>query len=241
MYLSVPVAASQAAAAAGCQPPQFMVWRLASLRSFTPHASSSPKQLEATAATCLSPSTRRHPRRLPPPAASFEQQQWQSSSTNSRSGGPAALQVRRALGLDYGRRVVGLAVSTLGLAPRPLEGLPGCASASEQLATAAAALEVAEREGCDAVVVGLPVTATGNLRQRGTDSQQGRRCRNFATNLAALAAPRRVRVFLADERGSTLLAREALAASGSRKSAFGKVGGLRGRVMGRCWPSTGAC
>lgn len=33
--------------------------------------------------------------------------------------------VRKALGVDYGRRRIGLAVSTLGLAPRPLGTLPG--------------------------------------------------------------------------------------------------------------------
>ena len=32
---------------------------------------------------------------------------------------------RRALGVDYGRKQVGLAVSTLGLAPRPLTNLRG--------------------------------------------------------------------------------------------------------------------
>jgi len=36
--------------------------------------------------------------------------------------GPAAL-LQRALGVDYGRRQIGLAVSTLGIAPRPLSGI----------------------------------------------------------------------------------------------------------------------
>jgi hypothetical protein len=31
----------------------------------------------------------------------------------------------RALGVDYGRRLIGLAVSTMGLAPRPLPPIPG--------------------------------------------------------------------------------------------------------------------
>ncbi|KAL4436633.1 hypothetical protein ABPG75_003772 [Micractinium tetrahymenae] len=117
---------------------------------------------------------------------------------------------------------MGLAVSTLGLAPRPLRGLPGCASAADQLATAAAVLEVATRERCDAIVMGLPVTSTGSLWRRDTDSQQGRRCRNFASTLASLAGPRGLQVFLADERGSTLAARQVLEASGSRRSTFSK-------------------
>jgi hypothetical protein len=32
---------------------------------------------------------------------------------------------RRALGVDYGRKQIGLAVSTMGLAPRPLSNLRG--------------------------------------------------------------------------------------------------------------------
>lgn len=157
-----------------------------------------------------------------------------------------AHQVQRALGLDYGRRVVGLAVSTLGFAPRPLDGLPGC-TVHEQMALAATVLDIARREGCDAIVVGLPVTQRGDLRQRDTDSQQGRRCRNFAENLAAAAAAPssnsaasgsggrnslfksgggsgKVRVFLANEQGSTMQARQELAASGRRKAVVSKVG-----------------
>ena len=36
-----------------------------------------------------------------------------------------ARDVRRALGVDYGRRHIGVAVSTLGLAPRPLQFIRG--------------------------------------------------------------------------------------------------------------------
>ena len=36
-----------------------------------------------------------------------------------------AKDVRRALGVDYGRRHIGVAVSTLGLAPRPLQFIRG--------------------------------------------------------------------------------------------------------------------
>ncbi len=174
---------------------------------------------------------------------------WQSAASSPPPSSPAH-QVQRALGLDYGRRVVGLAVSTLGFAPRPLDGLPGC-TVHEQMVLAASVLEIARREGCDAVVVGLPVTQRGDLRQRDTDSQQGRRCRNFAENLAAAAAAAptsssssssssgggstgslfksgggssRIRVFLADERGSTMQARQELAASGRRKALVSKVG-----------------
>ena len=160
-------------------------------------------------------------------ARSLPQQEREEEGRNDNpapnpTGSRPAHQVRRALGLDYGRRVVGLAVSTLGLAPRPLEGLPG-PLAHEQLQLAAAVLAVAQREACDAIVLGLPVTLAGSLRRRSTDSQQGRRCRNFADNMAAVAAPHAIPVFLADERGSTLAARELLASSGSRRSTLSKV------------------
>lgn len=178
---------------------------------------------------------RRDKQTTSPPAAAVASAAWppeeRQEGRRPGSGSPAR-QVQRALGLDYGRRVVGLAVSTLGLAPRPLEGLPGC-GLDGQVALAAAVLEIARRESCDAVVVGLPVTQAGSLRKRDTDSQQGRRCRNFALNLAAAAegpaggsggnGGSSIRVFLADERGSTLEARHVLASSGRRSSAFGKV------------------
>lgn len=38
---------------------------------------------------------------------------------------PPPMKLQRALGVDYGRKFVGLAVSTLGFAPRPLKPLPG--------------------------------------------------------------------------------------------------------------------
>jgi RNase H-fold protein (predicted Holliday junction resolvase) len=126
------------------------------------------------------------------------------------------------LGLDYGRRTVGLAVSTLGLAPRPLDGLPGV-QGHEQMRLAADVLAIARREACDAVVVGLPVTREGQLCNASTDSQQGRRCRTFAKNLAAMAADHAVLVFLANEQGSTMAAQQALELSGSRRSTIGKV------------------
>lgn len=193
---------------ADCRPPQLAAWRLANLRQFA----------EGRAVIRYrSAAENVEQRRLARP------QRWALAAYSASLEDSPAQHVQRALGLDYGRRVVGLAVSTLGLAPRPLDGLPGCASAADQLATASAVLEVAARERCDAIIVGLPVTSTGSLRRRDTDSQQGRRCRNFASTLASLAEPRGLRVFLADERGSTMEARHVLEASGSRRSTIGRV------------------
>jgi len=66
------------------------------------------------------------------------------------------------------------------------------------------------------VVIGLPVTLAGSLRRRQTDSQQGRRCRNFADAVAAAASSTSLTVFLIDERGTTMEAENMLYASGGR-------------------------
>lgn len=128
----------------------------------------------------------------------------------------------KALGVDYGRRLIGLAVSTLGLAPRPLPPVPG-GRAEDVPRLAQEVVERARTEGCHGIVVGLPVTQAGSLRQRDTDSQQGRRCRNFALNVAALAEGAGLHVFLVDETGTTAAAHEYLFSSGSRRAASQKM------------------
>lgn len=45
-------------------------------------------------------------------------------------------------------------------------------------------LHTIETQGVDGYVVGLPVTEAGDIRDWRTDSQAGRRCRNFARTLA---------------------------------------------------------
>lgn len=67
---------------------------------------------------------------------------------------------------------------------------------------------------CDSIVIGLPVTSNGSLRRRQTDSQQGRRCRNFADAVAALACTRDLTVYLVDERGTTVEAEALVGALG---------------------------
>ena len=65
----------------------------------------------------------------------------------------AASHGRTALGVDYGRRRTGLAVSSGGLAPRPLEVVPSHPAPNLIRAVVDAAL----RERADEIVVGLPV------------------------------------------------------------------------------------
>jgi hypothetical protein len=72
--------------------------------------------------------------------------EWQSSSGSSGGGGGSAETVPKALGVDYGRKKVGLAVSTMGFAPRPLPAL--MRSGQETIAEVAqSVVQVAQKEG----------------------------------------------------------------------------------------------
>ena len=64
-------------------------------------------------------------------------------------------------------------------------------------------VDIALEKGCDGLVVGLPVTRAGSLRDANTDSRVGRLCRNFAITLAAIAQRHSLRVFLVDEADTT--------------------------------------
>eukprot|EP00191_Tetraselmis_sp_GSL018_P019280 CAMPEP_0177592582 /NCGR_PEP_ID=MMETSP0419_2-20121207/8642_1 /TAXON_ID=582737 /ORGANISM="Tetraselmis sp., Strain GSL018" /LENGTH=171 /DNA_ID=CAMNT_0019083469 /DNA_START=443 /DNA_END=958 /DNA_ORIENTATION=+ len=120
---------------------------------------------------------------------------------------------RRALGVDYGRKFTGLAVSSGGFAPRELSPLRTPRSLQQ---LAGEIVVIAERERVDCVIVGLPVTRRGLLNKPETDSQQGRRCRNLAFTLAAVAAssPTGLEILLCDETDSST---EAGALLGSRR------------------------
>ncbi|KAK4531745.1 hypothetical protein CCYA_CCYA09G2602 [Cyanidiococcus yangmingshanensis] len=133
---------------------------------------------------------------------------WLLSSANIAEIG------RRSLGLDYGFRRVGVAVS-VGFAPRPLGCLPNAhrvpddqgsrrVKVSERGKKKAAdvfpvklierILEIACREAADQIIVGLP------LHSDGMESVQSRETRVFAKCLAkATTLP----VYLWDERFST--------------------------------------
>lgn len=132
-----------------------------------------------------------------------------------------AKDVRRALGVDYGRRHIGVAVSTLGLAPRPLQFIRG-GGIVELMRMAQDVVDVAVAEQCDSIVVGLPVTIEGSLYKRATDSQQGRRCRNFAHTVFSLSEKHCIGVFLVDERGTSQEAGALLDIVGSRHRPKGR-------------------
>ncbi len=84
---------------------------------------------------------------------------------------PTSRAIHRALGVDFGTRRTGIAVSALGLAPRPVEVLD---SRGTYVALAQRVVAIAEQQGADGLVVGLPVTRKGNIRSPTTDSQQVR-------------------------------------------------------------------
>ena len=73
-----------------------------------------------------------------------------------------AKDVRRALGVDYGRVHIGVAVSNLGIAPRPLNFIRG-GGIVELMRMANDVVDVAVAAQVDCIVVGLPVTTTGGL------------------------------------------------------------------------------
>jgi putative Holliday junction resolvase len=94
----------------------------------------------------------------------------------------------RVLGVDYGLKRIGLAVgeSEVGMAfPRPRLSSRGSIEAD-----AGALADVVRNEGFDAVVLGLPLTESGE------EGEQAAICRRLATALEGLG----VKVYLVDER-----------------------------------------
>lgn len=106
----------------------------------------------------------------------------------------------RALGVDYGARRIGLAVS-VGVHPRTLPVLSGfsCAADAARKVNATAMATV-----CDTIVVGLPV----RLRDGGAHGLQVEQTRTFIAELTA-AAPW-ARIYSLDERLTTHQARDRL-------------------------------
>lgn len=111
----------------------------------------------------------------------------------------------RALGIDYGERRIGLALSdATGLLASPWKQLPNDANvraAAGRLAAEVRALE-AEDDGLQAVVIGLP------RRLDGSPNDQTGRVRKLAEILAAAIAPP---ITLQDERLTSHEADELLA------------------------------
>lgn len=84
---------------------------------------------------------------------------------------------------------------------------------------AAEMVGIAKANSCGTMVVGLPLTPGGSLEDRETDSQVGRRCRNFAQTLAMVAKQHGIHVYIVSERYSTMEAEELLIQSKRNKRA----------------------
>lgn len=113
----------------------------------------------------------------------------------------------RVLGVDPGERRTGLAVSDdTGLLARPLAVVRK--SSLREMVDAVAA--IAEREGVEEIVVGLPISLSGEL------GPQARRSLRFAE---ALRQAVRVPVSMWNEQFSTLEAQRRMIEAGRRRKA----------------------
>lgn len=111
----------------------------------------------------------------------------------------------RVLGVDHGKRRIGLAVSDeSGLLARPLLVLPHVARAADAQRVA----EIAAEHGAGLIVVGLPTDADGQI------GPQARRAMRFGEALRAVAD---LPVQYWDESYSTADAKAALRAAGGRR------------------------
>ncbi|MDZ7372543.1 MAG: Holliday junction resolvase RuvX [candidate division KSB1 bacterium] len=113
---------------------------------------------------------------------------------------------RRYLGIDYGTRRIGVAISDpLGLLAHPLTTLEGGSETSrlERL------VEIIRQLDVQAVIVGMPLT------MRGEEGKEAERARAFAARLAErIAVP--IRAW--DERLTTVTAQRKLRSAGRRPS-----------------------
>lgn len=106
----------------------------------------------------------------------------------------------RYMGIDHGRRRIGLAISDPGATlASPLTTL---ASSGDPDADARALVALADREGVEAFVIGLPYNMDGS------EGPQASLCRQFAESLGAAAPGRPVTLW--DERLSSFAADQAL-------------------------------
>lgn len=113
----------------------------------------------------------------------------------------------RILGIDYGERRVGLAVSDeTGTVACGL----GVATVSSRAEALAAVLRAAAETGAETLVVGLP------LNMNGSSGAQAEAAREFAVELAMRAADRRVKLW--DERLSSAEAERVLIAGNASRA-----------------------
>lgn len=110
-------------------------------------AAAEPGEAPAPAASSINVSSSEgSPSSSPSSSTASRSARSSSSSSSGAAARPPPVTVSRALGVDYGRRLIGLAVSTLGLAPRTLPPMPG-GRASDVPELARQVVERARNEG----------------------------------------------------------------------------------------------
>lgn len=139
---------------------------------------------------------------------------------NKAAAQNGSVRSRRALGVDYGSRSVGIAVTTLGLSPRPLTvlkqrgpnaslGAPAYSSLAEEV------LHTANAHSADTVVIGIPYA--GEAEQTAQESACSKFAKQVASTLCRMHSQSKpaecaavVRVATVDESWSTLEADKTL-------------------------------
>ncbi|KAL3152400.1 hypothetical protein ABBQ32_001453 [Trebouxia sp. C0010 RCD-2024] len=134
------------------------------------------------------------------------------------------------LGIDFGKARIGLATCPGGFISAPLKILD--TKRRLWLELAEEIIGIAQQQGVDGFVVGLPVTSRGNIHQHWTDSAQGRLCRNFAQTLHARARSHALPVLLFDETMTSVDAAAALGLQGrSRLKQQGKLDAVAAALL----------
>jgi len=129
---------------------------------------------------------------------------------------------RRVIGVDYGKRRTGVAVSVGGLAPRALDVIHDMHGKDlvDRL------MEIAEAEGAQEFVVGLPTRSVGRHLEREKNDglsldehPQAKFSRTIARKLATEAKLKGLSVYLYDESYTSADAREMMIVNGSSRKA----------------------
>jgi putative Holliday junction resolvase len=116
----------------------------------------------------------------------------------------------KVLALDYGSARTGVAVSDpTGTVARPLEIVERAASE----AGLARLLELADREGVERIVVGLPVTLRGELGAQAIETERFVERLRETTDLPVESFDERFTTALARQAGETRAAEDAVAAA----------------------------
>jgi len=118
-------------------------------------------------------------------------------------GEPVYVHRKRMLGIDYGTRRIGLALSDpLGIIATPLETIANDNAAVERIAA------IVDRERTTTVVVGMPFNLKGEKAKKAVEVE---------TFVALLGKHVRAEIILWDERFTSTIAQQTLRTMGAKK------------------------